>query len=179
MGRLVDHLGKDDHTTWWFYEIRFDFFSVGRCSHTRPWHLFGECLGSLNMGMVLGGLHDHGFTRWMCFDSTSTLIGYGCAMYASKVGPPRKPQKQIPKRPMSKLQGARAFSSEVFLASDSGTTVVGIRAPPLVLSKPIQPFSPAWIFWFFQGRWATKSCAPLGFWRFLAHVFGKSPAAPR
>ena len=59
MGWLVDHLGKDHHTTWWCYDIRCDFFSVGRCSHTRLWPLFGDFLGSLNMGMVLGGLLDH------------------------------------------------------------------------------------------------------------------------
>lgn len=125
------------------------------------------------MGMVLGGLHDHGFTRWMCFDSTSTLIGYGCAMYASKVGPPRKPQKQIPKRPMSKLQGARAFSSEVFLASDSGTTVVGIRAPPLVLSKPIQPFSPAWKFLVFPGPLGHQELCPFRILAFPCPCFWK------
>ena len=178
MGRLVDHLGKDHHTTWWFYDIRCDFFSVRRCSHTRLWALFGDFLGSLNMGRVLGGLHDHGFTRWMCFDSTSTLIGYGCAMYASKVGPPRKPQKQ-PKSPHVEIARGPGIFQRGFPRFRFWNYCSGHTGPSF---SPFQAHSTFWSgldFWFFQGHWATKTCAPLGFWRFLAHVSGKSPAASR
>lgn len=84
---------KDHHTTWWFYEYQMWFF--------QRWAM--QSYKTMASVWWLSRFPQHGNgAGWMCFDSTSTLIGFGCAMHASKVGPPRKPQKQ-PKSPDVKI----------------------------------------------------------------------------